>query len=93
MNIVRASLGVGDNGPAYKIGTLFGCADDLHSKGILQFVRKRDCPVTWSTNVHSIGSKSQVYSFLEEFPASHGDTVGDEHSFSPQTDSQSEKTI
>ena len=33
---------------------------------------------------HSIGSRSQVYGlFLEEFLASHGDTVDDEHNFSP----------
>ena len=39
--------------------------------------------MTWSTSVHSIGSGSQVYdSFLEEFSASHGDIVDDEHSFS-----------
>ena len=42
-----------------------------------------DCPVTWSVSVHSIKSGSQVYgSFLEEFLASHGDTVDDEHNFS-----------
>ena len=35
------------------------------------------------TNVHSIGSRSRVCgSFLEEFPASHGDTVDDKHNFS-----------
>ena len=33
--------------------------------------------------MYSIGSGSQVYgSFLEEFPASHGDTIDDEHYFS-----------
>ena len=42
-----------------------------------------DCPVTWTTIIYSIGSGSQVYgSFLGEFPASHGSTVDDEHSFS-----------
>ena len=35
------------------------------------------------TNIYSIGSRSQVYvSFLEEFPASHGDIVDDKHCFS-----------
>ena len=43
----------------------------------------RDCPVTWSTGIYSIELGSQVYdSFLEEFPASHGDTIDDEHCFS-----------
>ena len=57
--------------------------DSLHFGGILQVVRTRDCLVTWSTSVHSIKSRSQVYSsFSEEFPASHGDTVDDEHIFS-----------
>ena len=42
-----------------------------------------DCPVAWSASIHSIRSGSQVYdSFLEEFPAGHGDTVDDENSFS-----------
>ena len=63
--------------------TLFGCVDDLHSGGILQVVCMGDFPITWSTSVHSIGLRSQVYdSFLEEFLASHGDTVDDEHNFS-----------
>ena len=65
------------------VDTLFGCADDLHTGGILQVVRIIDCPVTWSTNVHRIRSRSQVYgSFFKEFPNSHGDRVGDEHNFS-----------
>ena len=42
-----------------------------------------DFLVTWSTSVHSIESGSQVYdSFMEEFPTSQGDTIGDEHIFS-----------
>ena len=42
-----------------------------------------DCSVKWSAIVHSIRSGSQVYgSFLGEFPASHGDTIDDEHNFS-----------
>ena len=74
---------VGDSVPAYKVNTLSSCADDLHSGGILQVIRTRDCPVTWSTSVHSIRSGSQVYgSFLEEFLVSHGDIVDDKHNFS-----------
>ena len=41
-----------------------------------------DCSVTWSTSIYSIGLRSQVYgSFLQEFPASPGDIVDDEHCF------------
>ena len=68
---------------AYLVGTFSGCADDLHTGGILQVVHTRDCTVTWSASLYSIGSGSQVYSsILEEFPESHGDTVEDEYSFS-----------
>ena len=43
----------------------------------------RDFPVARGTSVHSTGLGSQVYgSFLEEFLASHEDTVDDEHYFS-----------
>ena len=42
-----------------------------------------DCLITWSSSIYCIGSGSQVYgSFLEEFPASHGDTTSDEHNLS-----------
>ena len=57
--------------------------DNLHAGGILQVVYMRDCPVTWSANLYSIGLGSQVYnSFLGEFPMSHGNTFDDEHCFS-----------
>ena len=49
----------------------------------MQVVYTGDSLVTLSASIHSIGSGSQVYdSFFEEFPASHGDTVDDEHNFS-----------
>ena len=74
---------MGDSGPAYKVGTFSGCADDLHTGGILQVVHTRDYTVTWSANLHSIGLGSQVYSsILEEFLESHGDTIEDEYWFS-----------
>ena len=74
---------MGDSVSAYQVGSLFGYANDLHTRGILQVVYAGDCPVTWGTSIHCIGSVSQVYSsFLGEFPASHGDTVDDEHCFS-----------
>ena len=72
-----------DRGPAHKVGTLFGRANDLHSGGILQVIHKGDCLVTWSANLYSIGPGSQVYSsFLGEIPESHGDTIDDEPLFS-----------
>ena len=57
--------------------------NDLHSGGILSVVYSRDYPATWSTSVHSIGHRSQVYdTLLEEFLEGHGDTNDDEHRFS-----------
>ena len=57
--------------------------DDLHTGGILQVVHLRDYPVQWSTSVHTIGQRSQVYdTLLEELPEGHGDIVDDEHRFS-----------
>ena len=46
----------------------------------MSVVYSRDCPATWSTNVHSIGQRSQVYStLLEEFLKGYRDTVDGEH--------------
>ena len=61
----------------------FGCADDLHTRGILQAIHIRDRYVIWSTSVYCIEPGSQVYSsILEEFADCHGDTVEDEYCFS-----------
>ena len=38
-----------------KSAHFLGCADDLHSRGILQVIHMRDCPVTWSASLYSIG--------------------------------------
>ena len=74
---------MGDRGPAYSVNTLSSCADDLHIGGFWQVVYTRDSLVTWSANIHNIGSGSQIYdSFLEEFLESHGDTIDDVHSLS-----------
>ena len=71
---------MGDSGPAHQVGTLPRSADDLHTGGILQVIHAGDCPVTWSTSVHSIGQGSQVHStILKEFPKGHRDAVNDEH--------------
>ena len=48
----------GDSGPAHQVGTFSSGADDLHTRGILQVIHARYCPVTWSTSVHSIGQGS-----------------------------------
>ena len=71
---------MGDSGPAHQVSTFSSSVDDLHTRGILPVVHKKDCPVTWSASVHSIGQRSQVHgTLLEEFPKGHGDTVNDEH--------------
>ena len=42
-----------------------------------------DFPITWGTGIFRIRLGSHVYNpFLEEFLASHGDTVDDKHFFS-----------
>ena len=54
----------------------------------------RDCLVTWSASVHSIGSGFQVYdSFLGELERAMGTRLMMNIAFHPQTDSQSERTI
>ena len=74
---------MGDSGLAHKVDTFSSRADDLHSGGILQTTRARDCSVTWSASIHSIEHRSQVYStLLEELPEGDGDVVDDEHRFS-----------
>ena len=66
-----------------KSAHFFSHADDLHYGGILQIIRARDCPVTWSANLHSIISGSQVYdAFLEELPKGDGNVIDDECRFS-----------
>ena len=74
---------MGDSGPAHQVGTFSGCADDLHTGGILQVIHTRDRPITWSVSLYRIRPGSQVYdTLLEEFLESHGNTVDDEHCFS-----------
>ena len=76
---------MGDSGQAYKVDTLSRCVDDLHIRGILQVVRAGDFLITWGASIYSIGSGSQVYgSFLEAFPAYHGDIVDDNRFSSPE---------
>ena len=49
-----------DSGLAYKVDALFGCAGDLHLRGILQVVHTGGCPIEWDTSIYSIGLGSQV---------------------------------
>ena len=45
---------MGDSGPADEVGTFSSRVDDFHTGGILPVVYPRDCPATWSANVHSV---------------------------------------
>ena len=75
---------MGDSGSTHEVGTFSSRADDLHTRGILLVVYPRDCPVTWSTSVHIVEKRSQIYStLLEELLEGHGDTVDDDHYSSP----------
>ena len=64
-DIVEVCCGVSDSGPAYRVGTFSGCADDLHADGILQVVHTRDYMVAWSASLHKyqIGIPSLQLSF------------------------------
>ena len=74
---------MGYSGLTHQVGTFFGCANDLHTGGILQVVYTGDSTVAWSASLHSIRSGSSVYSsVLEEFPEGHGDIVINEYHFS-----------
>ena len=71
---------MGDSGSAHQVCTFSSSMNDLHTGGILQVVHIRDCLVTWSTRVHSIGHGSQIHdTLLELFPDGHGDTIDNEH--------------
>ena len=71
---------MGDNGPAHQVSAFSSSVDGLHTGGILQVIRTRDCPITWSTSVHSIGQRSQIHNtLLEEFTKSHGDAVDNKY--------------
>ena len=75
---------MGDNGPAHEVGTFSSRTDDLHIEEILSVVYPRDCSAAWSTSIHSVGQRPEVYNaLLEEFPKGYGDTVDHEYSLPP----------
>ena len=77
---------MGDSGPTHEVGTFSNCADDLYTGRILPVVYPRDSPATWSTSIHSIGQRPEVYSaLLEELPKGYRDTADHEYSL-PSTD-------
>ena len=53
-DIMEARCDVGDSGSADHVGAFSSSADDLHTRGILYIIHERDCPIIWSTSVHSI---------------------------------------
>ena len=75
---------MGDSGPAHEVGTFSSCVNDLHIGEILPVVYSRDSPATWSTSIHSVGLRPEVYgALLEEFPKGYGHTADHEYSFPP----------
>ena len=75
---------MGDSGPAHEVCIFSSRANDLHIGEILPVVYPRDCSATWSTSIHSVGQRPEVYSsLLEEFPKGYGHMADHEYSFPP----------
>ena len=75
---------MGDSGPTHEVDTFSSHADDLHIGEILPVVYSIDSPATWSTSIHSVGLRPEVYdALLEEFPKGYGHTVDHEYNFPP----------
>ena len=75
---------MGDSRPAHEVDTFSSRADDLHIRGFLSVLYPRDCPLTWSASVHSVGQRPEIYSaLLEELPKGYRDTADHEYSFPP----------
>ena len=75
---------MGDNRSTHEVGIFSSRADDLHIGGILPVVHLRDCSATWSSNIHSVGQRPEVYSaLLEEFPKGYRHTVDHEYNLPP----------
>ena len=75
---------MGDSGPAHEVGTFSSRADDLHIREILLVIHLRDSPATWSTSIHSVRYRPEVYdALLEEFPKGYRHTGYHEYRFPP----------
>ena len=82
---------MGDSGSAHEVDTFSSRADDLHIGEILPVVHLRDSPAKWSTSIHSVGKRLEVYNaLLEEFLKGYGHTADHEYNF-PRTDGWSVK--
>ena len=69
---------MGNSGPAHEVGTFSSRADNLHIREILPV---RDRSTTWSTSIHSVGKRLEVYDAL--FPKGYRHTANHEYSFPP----------
>ena len=75
---------MGDSGLAHEVNTFSSRADDLLIGDILLVVYSRDNSATWSTNIHSVGYRPEVYgALLEEFPKGYGYMADHEYNFPP----------
>ena len=71
---------MGDSGSTHEVSTFSSSVDNLHTREILPVVYSRDRLATWSTSIHIVGQRPEIYyALLEEFPKGHGDAVDDEH--------------
>ena len=83
-DIAGTRCGMGDSGPAHEVGSFSSRTDDLHIGEILPIVHSRDSSATWSTSIHSVGQRPEVYgALLEEFSKGHGHTADHEYNFLP----------
>ena len=75
---------MGDSGSAHEVGTFSSRADDLHIGEIRPVVYSRNRPSTWSTSIHSVEHKPEVYSaLLEGFLKGYGNTTDHEYNLPP----------
>ena len=75
---------MGDSGLAHEVGTFSSRANDLHIGEILPIVYPRDSLATWSTSIHIVGYRPEVYNpLLEEFPKGYGHMADQEYIFPP----------
>ena len=84
MDTTKTCCGMGDSGSAHAVSTFSSRVDDLHIEEILPVVYSRDSSATWSTSIHNVGKRPDVYgALLEEFPKGYWHTANHEYSFPP----------